>query len=602
MSAPVPLGVPNGAVSNEIGYVDSPAARTARGRSRRLRLASWGRIAAVVAALLLYVRFFDYSKPQLVDGLWLVAIVLWVFEIRSCDPAGLLGLHVRRADLLPIALILPLFAAAWLPFYNNWRWAYTGDSFGVFAQGYWFGRNGLRQSLLSVHGIDNSFTYLWEVSYNFPMRLFAPTLWWHRIGQLLWACLALSAIYAFFTVTLKRYWATAIVAATAINYVWLWFSYVSYLKIDSFVFYFLTLTFATLIWEQPDRLGPWMLCGLTGGLSLFYTPTAWSAVILVGLALGIGAAVTRRFLQAAVYGVSVLIVATPLLLEIRWFLSMMASQTAPVLQWDYLQRIFVQVFLMPYDFPYYKLGVQGAFLRWPLGWLYLVGVGIAAIALLPPVRRALRIPGIAAPLLILLLWDAVLLTLTNKGYGQPSTKRAYNLIPLQIFFALLPLMLVSAWAARWRWLQRAAAALVVAALATYAWHNLHLMVFPQPLVYGANLFDGMIELRQLHPERKVVLITRREGMAATFAANELLNVAYKLADTVQPTAEISPATVERVCQQGALLCYEPNYDAQQMAPLLARYEQRLRRFPLQNSFEVVCFECLPAPGAAPHGS
>jgi len=580
------------AVSREIQAVQPPVTLPTGGQPLWQWVLRVSGLLSIIACVAFFVRYFDHETPQLyVDGLFLVAIILWVTIVASFERGPLLGITVSRADLWPLVLILVTFAAAWLPFYDNWRWAYTGDSFGVFSVGYWYGRNGIRQSLLSVHGIDNAFTYLWELSYSFPMRLFAPTLFWHRIGQLLWAGLALTTIYAYFTLVLRRHWAAAIIAATALNYVWLWFSYVSYLKMDSFVFYFLTLIFATFIWRQPDRLIPWMLAGLTAGLSLFYTPTAWSAVILVGLGLAVFSVVTRRFSHALVYGVSFLLVATPIIIEIPWFMRMTSQQTSPTLQWDYLVRIFRQIALMPYHFEYDKLGVQGAFLRWPLGPLYLAGCAIAAVGFIPQVRRWLRIPGVASALLMLLIWDAVLLTLTNKDYGQPSTKRAYNLIPLQIFFALLPFIVIEAWIGARRRLRQVLAVVVVASIVVYGLRNIALIMFPKPMVYGGNVFDGMVEIRQRFPGRPVLLLTQREVLRTSFAPGELLHLAYGVADTVTIESAFTPESIQRGCDRAMIICYEPNYDRQRMESLVRDSGISLRRFPLMNSFEAVCFEC-----------
>jgi hypothetical protein len=87
------------------------------------------------------------------------------------------------ADVVPIVGVLIVFAAAWIPFYDNWRWAFT-----------------------------------------------------------------------YFTLVLGRGWALAIVAAVATNYVWLWFSYVSYPHMNSYIFYFGALTAGTLCVRRPDGL------------------------------------------------------------------------------------------------------------------------------------------------------------------------------------------------------------------------------------------------------------------------------------------------------------------------------------------------------------
>ena len=176
-------------------------------------------------------------------------------------------------DLFPIAVILPVFIAAWLPFYDNWRWAYTGDSLAWFTVASGVARSGLTRNLLSVHGVDDHFTCIHSLAFNSLMFLVAPSLLWHRVGKLIVSCLSLASMYAFFTLMLGRWWAAAVVVATATNYVWLWFSYISYGHIDSHIFYFLTLLLATLVWRHPEDLGHWMWCGLVGGFALFFTQT-----------------------------------------------------------------------------------------------------------------------------------------------------------------------------------------------------------------------------------------------------------------------------------------------------------------------------------------
>jgi hypothetical protein len=334
------------------------------------------RLLAAAVCLGVFLWFFDDKRPQLlVDGLWVLAILLWGSEVWSRSARARLRLRPRSGDVWSIAAILATFIVAWLPFYDNWRWAYTGDSFGVFEYGYRLGRSGLTQNLLSVHGEEDSFTYLWGVAYGLPVLLFDPTFFWHRCGQLMMSCLSLAAIYIYFAVVLGRYWSAAIVISTAINYVWLWFSYVSYGKIDSFIFEFLTLAFATLIWRQPDWLIGWMLCGLIGGLSVFFTPTAWSAVAFVGLLLGAFALATRRVGAGVVYAVSFVLVALPVIIKLPWLLTMTANQTHQTMEWDYLRLTFSQVLLLPYHTNTYNIGIQGAWVRWPLGPLYVVGAG-----------------------------------------------------------------------------------------------------------------------------------------------------------------------------------------------------------------------------------
>jgi hypothetical protein len=581
-------------VDADVGQAKLVAAGRARSSPRAWL--TYVRLVGVIAALVAFLWLFDTSRNQpLVDGLWALALILWVRDVKARSRGPLIGVRPQWGDILPVAVILPVFAAAWLPFYDNWRWAYTGDSFGVFCSGYWLAKNGLTQNILSVHGIDNSFTVLWGVAYNALMMVFGPTLFWHRCGNLIMSCLALASIYTFFALVVGRYWGVAIMLATAINYVWLWFTYVSYGKIDSFIFYFLTLSFATLAWRRPDRLGVWMWCGLTGGLSLFFTPTAWSGVIFASVGLGVFALVTRRFGALAVFAVSFVVMAVPILQELPWFITMTRQQTQQALEWSYVAHIFRTIVLLPYDSPICRLGVNGAFLRWPLGFLYFGGIGLAALATIPPLRRWLRVPAIAPTLLALLLWDAVLLSLTNKGYADPSQKRVYNLIPLQVFFALVPAYVLYAWSARARWGRRAVAVLVAAMLAVYARTNLWLIIFPEPAVYGLNVFDGIIELRQRFPERRVLLMTQREGLRAAFEADGIYQTAYKILDNLTFEQTFADSTVAHACAQHAVLCYEPAFDQERMQPLLDSHRSTLEPFPLLNSVELVCYECPTVP-------
>lgn len=555
------------------------------------------RLVAVALALALFGRHYDWQQPQLlVPGLWLAAIVLWSWDVRSRRAGPAFGLAVPATDLKTLAVLLAVFAAGWLPFYDNWRWAYTGDSISFFGMGYHLHGSGLRQNLLSVRGVDNFYTYLWEVSYNVWMMLLGPTFFAHRFGLFFMACLALASTYALYAILLGRGWATAIVVATATNYVWLWMSYVSYLRMDGILFFNLMLVWATLIGRHPDRLGLYLLCGLTAGLSVFYTPATWGTVGLAGaFALGV-ALIHRNATAVAVLGVSTLLAAAPALLEIPWFLQMLRDQ-AMVPQapqpptFEYVARIFREILLSPYDSPITRLGGQGAFLRAPLGAAYLVGCAVAVLALVPPLRRRLRIPAAAAPLLLLLLANAVLFALTNKGYANFSHKRTYVIIPLQVFFAVLPAVVLFEWGRAWRWWRHGVAILVVASLAVYAGRNFQLIYDPPRLTYGVNVFDGLIELRQRYPDTPVVLLTSRETIRNALRPEEMVAIGYRLLDTTRVEGSFSDAVVEDACRRRGLLCYEPTFDRESMAPLLRAHASRLEPFPLLNSAELVCVRC-----------
>jgi hypothetical protein len=554
------------------------------------RLVSTLRLAGVGVSVVAFILLFkpSVSRP-LADALWLLALGLWVSEIRS--RSGRL-LRMNRRDLLPILAILPIFAAAWLPFYDNWRWAYTGDSIA------WFGiaenvvRHNLGQDILSVHGVDDNFTLLHGLAFNSLMFVFGPTLFWHRVGKLIVSCLGLAAMYGFFTLTVGRWWAAATVVATATNYVWLWFSYVSYAHVDSYIFYFLTLILGLLIWRDPENLGRWMLCGLVGGMSLFFTQTAWSAVAVTGIVLGSWALLTRRFGAVAVYATSFVLPAIPILLQFSAFLHMTTHQARSIWEWRYLAHIFDSILLLPYQWTRYNIGVQGAFLHWPLGPLYLVGAGLSLLAIVPPLRRWLRVPPVAALMIALLLWDTVLMTLTNNGYGEPSTKRVYALIPIQVFLALVPVMVLAAWGGGRRWMQVASAGLTVALLGASTVVNLRLIMFPAERIYGTNVFDGLIELRQRYPSKPVVLFSSREHMPEWVLGPESpVNNFYHLKDTVVVQPELTAERLQGACQAHSVVCYEPNFDTAGFDAMSATLRPCLARFHMLNTEELRCLEC-----------
>jgi heme/copper-type cytochrome/quinol oxidase subunit 4 len=564
-------------------------------RSLAARLVSKGRLAAIgVAVALFMVRFKPSESRPLADAVWLLALCLWVSEVRARNGHRLLTLRWQRRDVLPIAVLLMTLVVAWLPFYDNWRWAYTGDSIAWYGIAEQVVRNHLGQDVLSVHGVDDNFTLVHGLAFNSLMFVFGPTLFWHRVGKLIVSCIGLAAMYGFFTLTVGRWWAVATVFATATNYVWLWFSYVSYAHVDSYIFYFVTLILALLIRRNPDQLGLWMMCGLVGGLSLFFTQTSWSVVALTALVLGTWALLTRRVGAVVVYATSFLLVAIPILLQFHDFLHMTTHQARSIWEWNYLAHIFRAILLLPYQWSRYNIGVQGAFLHWPLGPLYILGVGVSLLAVLPPLRRALRVPPVAPLLLGLLLWDAVLMTLTNNGYGEPSTKRVYSLIPIQVFLALVPLMVVTAWSGGHRWMHAASSGLTVVLLGAYVAVNLHLIMYPPPRIYGTNLFDGLVELRQCFPEKPVVLFSSRDHMPEWVLGPESpVDRFYHLRDTVTVQPELTFPRLQGACAAHSVLCYEPNFDAAAFDAMAGPMRPCLKPFPLLNSEEMRCVECDP---------
>jgi hypothetical protein len=572
-----------------------------------VRIAAWACLAACVGWFCVAFNAGDPSRHQiLVDGLWLLALVLWSVQISAftagtCTSVGTiqrantplnppLARGEEKGGWWPIVALLTIFAVAWLPFYDNWRWAFTGDSIAWFGPAYSAATEGLNQNILSLKGPDNNFTYLHSLAFNVPMFLFGPTLFWHRVGKLIVSCVSLATIYTFFRIHLGRGWAVAIVACLATNYVFLWFSYVSYPQVDSFIFAYLILILATFIWRDPDAIPAWLMLGLIAGFSLFFTQTAWATVTAAGAVLGVRTLCSGRYRPVAVCAATFLLVGIPVFLQWPALMDMTTRQAASIYEPGYLRRIFTAIIMQPYHSGIFGLGVNGAFLRMPLGHLYLAGFALAVLSLVGPVRRLLRIPPITPVLFLLLLWESLLMTLTNNAYGDPSTKRTYHLLPLQIFLALVPACALMAWVRRWVTPRILLAAIVCAVITIYAANNLQMVVHPAPAMYGDNEFDGLIELRQRHSDRRVVFFTSRAEMTEwVLSPKGFYAQAYHLPDTIAVELEFSPEKLRAACRESAIICHAPYTDRDRFDRMVAETGLRLTPIPVLNSRVLSCF-------------
>jgi hypothetical protein len=261
---------------------------------------------------------------------------------------------------------------------------------------------------------------------------------------------------------------------------------------------------------------------------------------------------------------------------------------------EYTYKIFREIMLAPYDSYIDKLGVSGPFFQMPLGHAYLVGVAIAAIALIPWLRGKLRVPAATPALLALLVFDAMLLALSNKGYGNVSHKRSYNIIPLQMYFAILPFYVVYMLGSARRWWRLAVTGVTAVVLVFYGAMNARAIMNPHNGMYGVNIYDGLIQLRQTDPQRKIFVFTSRDFREA-LAPDSMFQFVYHLMDNVTLTPQFTREEFERACTPGALLCYEPNFDMQRFQALVDAFANRLIKFEVVNSQELRCYECV-----APH--
>ncbi|MFI5397545.1 MAG: hypothetical protein ACHQ9S_18570 [Candidatus Binatia bacterium] len=548
----------------------------------------------IILPLLLLTVFVATFDPNVnrwpVNFTWLAALLVWTFGVGWADRPGR-NRGRDRKYAWPFVLFVPVFAALWLPFYDNWRWVQAGDSFPYFWLPAAAAKNGLAKSILSMRGVDDHFPYTSVIVDNVLMFIFGPTLFWHRASKFVISLLALLSIYTFFSLILEFPWALAVVIVTAATFHWQNFSHISFTHIDSFIIAYLALVALTLILREPQRRRWWLALGIVGGLSLFFTQTAWAEVAASALVL-VGWAAYRRHLTAlAICGLSFLIAATPAGLQLPDVLRATTVQTRVVWDWVYLSGIFRTILWLPCGKTWTAVEWNGYFAGWPCGYFYVTGLVLAALTVVPAIRRRLQLPPAVVGLLLLFLAETVVMTLTNNANSNPSAKRTYHLIPLQAFFALLPLY-TAALAVRGSALAyRAVTGAGFLAVAAYALASASLFVYPERFGFGGNLFDGIVQMRQRFPDRKVLIFAPQKNIKDEVDdPRTMLNESYHVAETVSVTRTIDAATVDAACAAHAILC---DHTLPQNREDLARAAagHQLRQVDVFAVSDLQCFEC-----------
>jgi len=549
------------------------------------------RLGGAALCVLAFLRTFEpgvHAWPPVLA--WLAAIALWGWQARVC-----LGPAERRNDFDAcdrrlLLSFLGLFAVCWLPFYADWRWAYTGDSLTWYWVAEDSARHGLHRSLLSVVGVDHHFTYLHSLAANVFQFVGEPSLFAHRLGKLVVTCASLAAIYAFYRLVLERAWAATIVLCVACNYVFLWFSYVSYGHIDSFLFYYGALALAVLGLRDGADWRIWFGAGLVGGFAAYFTQTSWSGVLAGGAALVVAAVRQQGWSRLLVAVLTAVLVVLPLLLQWEAFWSdIIGKQARPVLSLEYVGRIAREIVIYPFRSRTVGLGVAGPILPPPLGISYAIGLMIAVVAVVPVARRRLGVPLAVPWLLGLFLFEVILLALTNNAYLTASTKRLYSLIPLYVLFAVLPLGL----AARMLSTYSPRAPLVLAPLVVlYGAGNLAVMVDPLPQQYGFNTMDGLVEVGQRFGDDGVTVFTTKRDLEAHRGG--LLDRMYGLGDVVRVRADWDDRSLSRACEDFRVVCFDESMERVEPWGSADEAAAELRELFLLNSYELRCFACPPA--------
>lgn len=554
--------------------------------------AAW--LVAVSGLLGAFVIGFQPAQKQwLIDGSWMFAVLLWMGGFRR--RYGPVWPNVfDRTDAAILVVTVFVFSATWLPVYDDWRWAYTGDSVGFAATGYHWASGYATRSLLSAaDGLDHWMTWTQSVLFNWPMVIFEPNLFWHRVGKLFVSCGVLVAVYGCFRVVVGRWWALMIVALLASNYHWLWVSHSSYEHLDSQVFAYVSVAAFVSVWRDPQRYSAWAALGVVAGLSLFFSKMAWGEVATLGLVLVILSCINRWWFGLLVYLTSGLIAGLPMLLQMRdvyqGFTFAAKANTSALPPMEYIVRIARTVLEWPVWQPIYGAGLHGPFLRWPFETTYLAGWVLAAAAVLPVIARWLRIPRAAFFLGLLLSWDAVLFAITNARYPNPSQNRVYHLLPLQMFLACLPFIVAYAWIERWRVARWAVATTAVGALVVSAAQHTQVFLSPAPRAFGINLWDGLIEMDQ-RVGAPVVLFSTRPHVATLLSnRGDIVNLLYQLPDKVVVEHEYTEASIRAACRKAPVLCYETIAGNVEMEQLLVAIPHQ----PIEvlNSIDIQCFSC-----------
>ena len=547
--------------------------------------------AAALASAIAFALTFDPEINQRSDWLWPLSLMLWCSAPTSPGLHKVLRRYFDRTDLWSLAAVLAIFALVWLPHCTNWRWAYTGDTLAWFEVAEVTATLGHNRSLLNLWGIDNHFTNLHSHSHNVLLFLIQPTFFWHRTGNLIVTLLSLSAIFAFFRLLFGRPWALSIVATLAINYFFLWFTFVSYPHIDSFIFYYGTLALGVCAWRSDGEQRLWTTAGLLSGLSLSFTQTSWTGVAAAAGIFAILARHQRRAPLLAAYVVTGVLAGLPIILQAADLPTFIGGQTKAIWEWGYLSRIFGEIFLFPHDSTYDSIGVLGGVFRQPAGLLYLAGTGMALASTHPQVRRHLHIPPATPWIALLFFIEMLLMTITNNSYSEPSTKRVYNLLPLQAFMVTLPL--ASALRMAQTHAPNRSVLCVAAALAAgvYSWGNLRTIVNPPRALYGFNTFDGLIEVHQRLPDLKVTFFSSSDHLAKELSPGGLIDRAYGVSSSIQVRRRWSVAAIAETCREQRALCFDAHFDGDNFEHLEDRQKAQLDPLPVRNSLELRCYTC-----------
>jgi len=542
--------------------VESVPAERAERRLRLSRRLVPGVAVLVTVLLAVFAVYFNPARRQpLVEWLYYGSVLVWMLAIRVCYGTvwrrGTFGL----LDAVLLGAFLVVFSACWIPYYDDWRWAYTGDSLGYVGLGMQWARGHVQRSFLSAAGgIDNWLTWTQSIAFNWPMLIFEPSFFWHRMGKLFVSLGALAAIYVYLQQVVGRWWALAVVVLLGSNYYWLWVSHVSYEHLDSQIFAYLVLAVFVSIWREPQRYTAWALAGVISGVALFFSRVGWGELVVVGLLLSGYAAVRGHWYGLLIYGISGLIAGLPMIMQLaevyRGGMQAVRLESGGHQSFAHSLKIMRMILEWPPWQPSFNAGLSGPVFQLPFSYSYLAGGALALLAGIPPLARWLRIPRAVFWIALLLAWEVALLGVTNGRYASPSQNRVYHIVPLQIVLACVPFMLLYNWLRRWlvtRWL---VVGLSAASVVVWCYFNAQVLAKPRWRVFGQNTYDGTIEAVQKFGAPIVVFTLRPDHGHSLQNPNEMVNVNYRLHEKVAVSNDYTPQGVREACEYSPVICYE----------------------------------------------
>jgi len=127
------------------------------------------------------------------------------------------------------------------------------------------------------------------------------------------------------------------------------------------------------------------------------------------------------------------------------------------------------------------------------------------------------------------------------------------------------------------------------AAGVYAVVGATLLIYPDR--FDGNLYDGLIQLRQRFPDRKVLVFSPQPWVGEEVRNPEsVINNVYHVSDTTLVTQTIDESTVAETCSAGTMLCYYARPENKEDLDRATAGHQ-LRRVGLFQEAELQCFDC-----------